>query len=58
MIQPTTGLYCMQAGIISSLELKPEKKGIPLMARQDTRNVMWVTGIYLRRPPISAISLL
>ena len=57
MIQPTTGLYWKQAVMISSFELKPEKNGMPAMARQEMRNVQWVMGMYLRRPPMSAISL-
>ena len=43
--------------MISSFELKPEKNGIPAMAKQLMRKVMLVIGIYLRRPPIIAISL-
>ena len=55
---PHQGLYWKQAVTISSFELKPLKKGIPAMARQLMRKVQWVMGMYLRRPPISAISLL
>ena len=58
MIQPTNGLYWKQAVMISSFDEKPEKNGIPAMARQEIRKVMCVTGIYLRRPPIADISLL
>ena len=58
IIQPTTGLYAKQAVIISSFELKPEKKGIPAIAKQLMRKVILVIGMYLRRPPIIAISLL
>ena len=36
----------------------PEKGGIPDMARQATRKVRCVKGIYLRRPPMRLISLL
>ena len=54
--QPQTGEYSKQAVIISSLELKPEKNGIPAMARHEMRNVMWVIGMYLRKPPIVDIS--
>ena len=57
MIQPTTGLYWKHAVMISSFELKPEKKGIPAMARQEMRKVTCVMGMYLRRPPMNAISL-
>jgi hypothetical protein len=47
----------MQAEIISSFELKPEKNGIPEIARHDMKNVALVIGIYLCRLPIADISL-
>jgi len=34
------------------------KRGMPAMARQAAKNVMWVMGRYLRNPPISYIKLL
>ena len=58
IIHPHTGLYCIQAVRISSFEKKPENGGIPAIARQEIRNVMCVIGMYLRKPPIMAISLL
>ena len=58
MTQPITGLKAKQAVSISSFEKKPENGGMPEMARQAMRNVTWVTGMYLRKPPIVDISLL
>ena len=55
---PMTGLNMNAAASISSLLKKPENGGIPDMARHATRNVMCVTGRYLRRPPMWLISLL
>ena len=55
--QPQTGEYSKQAVMISSFELKPEKKGMPAIARHEIRNVMCVIGMYLRKPPIVDISL-
>ena len=55
---PITGLNAKQAVRISSLEKKPENGGIPEMARQAIRNVQWVIGMYLRKPPMVLISLL
>ena len=39
------------------MEKKPLNGQIPAMARQATRKVMCVTGMYLRMPPIADISL-
>ena len=58
IIHPIAGLNWKQAVRISSLEKKPEKGQMPEMARQAIRKVMWVTGMYLRNPPIALISLL
>ena len=58
IIHPITGLYWKQAVRISSFEKNPENGGIPAMARQAIRKVMWVIGMYLRRPPMVSISLL
>ena len=58
MTHPMTGLKPKHAVNISSLEKNPENGTMPAMARQAMRNVMCVTGIYLRNPPIADISLL
>src|SRR3712207_5505567 len=55
--QPIVGLYPKHAARISSFEKNPENGGMPAMARQAIRNVQWVTGMYLRNPPIADISL-
>ena len=54
---PIAGLNAKQAVRISSFEKKPLRGQMPAMARQATRNVACVTGIYLRRPPMADISL-
>ena len=58
IIQPIAGLNWKQAASISSFEKKPLSGQMPAMARQAMRNVMCVTGIYRRRPPMADISLL
>ena len=54
--QPMTGLKLKQAASISSLEKKPLNGHMPAIARQATRKVMWVTGMYFLSPPIADIS--
>ncbi len=58
MAVPRKGENMNVAERISSLLKNPERGGMPAIARQATRNVMCVTGMCLRKPPISAISLL
>ena len=58
MTPPNIGLKLKVAANISSLLKKPEKGGIPEMARQATKKVICVTGRYFLNPPIWLISLL
>ena len=48
----------MHAVRISSFEKKPEKGGIPAIAKHAIRKVMCVMGMYLRSQPMADISLL
>ena len=41
---------------ISSLLQKPAKGGIPLIATQPIKNVVYVYGIFFLKPPINLIS--
>ena len=50
---PQNQWLAKQAVRISSLEKNPANGKMPAMARQPKRNVMWVMGMYLRRPPIA-----
>lgn len=52
MNQPRNGENWKQAAMISSLEKKPLKGGMPAMARQPMRKHTLVIGMYLRSPPI------
>ena len=54
---PIAGLNLKQAASISSLEKNPLRGQIPAIERQATRKVMWVSGMYLRSPPMADISL-
>ena len=57
MIPPITGLNLKQTASISSFEKNPLNGQIPAMARQATRKVICVTGMYFRSPPMVDISL-